>query len=116
MHVPDAVWFVAGDGRAPFAYYTWSRGGPSVVDLTLAPDGTSGRIHARELPRALVLARLSKQEPVWLVQRHRRDGAAEERNTWPRSALTRAGLHEDETRAFGSAVEVQLWSRDGPTG
>jgi mannosyltransferase len=111
----DAVWFVAGDGRAPFAYYTWSRTGPSLVDLTLAPGGTRGRIHARELPRALVLARLSTQERVWLVQRHRRDGADEERNSAPPSALAAAGFHEDETRAFGSAVEVQLWSRDDPT-
>jgi hypothetical protein len=110
----DAVWFVAGDGRAPFAYYTWSRGEPPVVDLALAPDGTRGRIHARELPRALVLARLSTQGRVWLVQRHRRDGAAEQRNTWSRSALTRGGFHRDDSRSFGPTVEVQLWSREGP--
>ena len=106
-----------GTAAPPFAYFTWSRGGPSVVDLTLAPGGTRGRIHAQELPRALVLARLApqEQERVWLVQRHRRDGADEERNTRARSALTCAGFHEDETGAFGPAVEVQLWSRDGST-
>jgi mannosyltransferase len=111
----DAVWFAGGDGRAPFAYYAWSAGLPPVADLTLAPGGAAGRIHAREVSRALVRAKLAGQERVWLVLRHRHDRAAEAGDAWTVTALTQAGFREDEAMAFGSAVEVQSWSRKMPT-
>jgi mannosyltransferase len=115
LQARDAVWFVGGDGRAPFAYYAWSAGLPPVADLTLAPAGAGGRIHARELSRALVRAKLAGQERVWLVIRHRRDPAADAGNAWTLTALTQAGFREDEAVSFGSAVEVQSWSRKAPT-
>jgi len=110
----DSVWFPGGDGRAPFAYYAWSAGLPPVDDLTLAPGGASGRIHARELSRADVRANLAGQVRVWLVLRHRREPAAEGDNAWALTALTRAGFRRDQALEFGSAVEVQSWSRTAP--
>jgi mannosyltransferase len=108
----DAIWFAPGPGRAPFTYYSWAQDRPPVADLTLAPGGQDGRIHAREIPRTAVRARLLDHVRIWVVRRHEQGGADEPATTRRLAELTRQGFHEVEAGAFGAAVEVQLWSRD----
>jgi hypothetical protein len=107
----DVIWFAAS-GRPPFAYYAWKQARPPVADLSLAPGGQSGRIHAAQVPTAQITARLDGHDRVWVVLRDRRGRADDATVARRLEVLRRAGFSGDDVRAFGTAIEVQLWSRD----